>query len=418
MSETRPVCAVVDAWSTGRFLYPGFTAAGWDVIHVRSRPEPPDGLKASFVDHPYLAVVRHEGDVAATAERVAAHRPRQLLAGSESGVLLADALGEALGLPGNGARSSPARRDKHRMAQALRAAGVPAVEDQIADRVEDAVAWAVTRDRWPVVVKPPDSSGTDNVVVCQDAVAVREAAELVLSSRNFADAPNQRVLVQGYLGGDEYIVNTVSWGGAHYFTDIWRCAKQRRGSAQIYDLEELLPFDGPEQAEIVPYVTSVLDALGVRFGPAHTELIHTDRGPILLEVGARLHGSFDPAPVAACVDHDHVAATLLAYTRPDEFQPLCGRPYRLRKRALCVMLVAPESGRLDGMPGDAAVRGLSSYFSTLMMVKVGGRIQSTVDLWTCPGMVYLVHPDRDVLEQDYRTIREMERGSLFAIAKA
>jgi biotin carboxylase len=266
------------------------------------------------------------------------------------------------------------------------------------------------------VVKPPDSSGTDNVIVCADAAAVRESAELVLRSANFADVPNRRVLVQGYLSGDEYIVNTVSWDGAHYVTDMWRCAKQRRGSSQVYDREELLPFEGVEQAGIVPYVTSVLDALGIRFGPAHTELIYTPEGPTLLEVGARLHGSFDPAPVAACVDHDHVAATLLAYTRPDELRALCGRPYRLRRRALCVMLISPESGRLEGIPGEAAVRGLPSYFSTLMMVKVGGPIRSTVDLWTCPGMVYLVHADPQVLEEDYRTIRELERQDLFAIA--
>jgi biotin carboxylase len=38
----------------------------------------------------------------------------------------------------------------------------------------------------------------------------------------------------------------------------------------------------------------VLDALGIRFGPAHTELMLTKEGPLLIEIGARLDGSDAP----------------------------------------------------------------------------------------------------------------------------
>ena len=36
-------------------------------------------------------------------------------------------------------------------------------------------------------------------------------------------------------------------------------------------------------------------------------------------------------------------------------------------------------------------------------------IARTVDVFSTPGLLLLVHPDRDVLERDYRRFREMER---------
>jgi hypothetical protein len=39
----------------------------------------------------------------------------------------------------------------------------------------------------------------------------------------------------------------------------------------------------------------------------------------------------------------------------------------------------------------------------------------TVDLFTSPGIVYLVHDDRAVLEDDYQRIRSIEDRGLFAL---
>jgi len=42
------------------------------------------------------------------------------------------------------------------------------------------------------------------------------------------------------------------------------------------------------------------------------------------------------------------------------------------------------------------------------MAEPGDLITPTVDLFSCPGIIYLVHPDRDVLQRDYERIRELE----------
>ena len=44
----------------------------------------------------------------------------------------------------------------------------------------------------------------------------------------------------------------------------------------------------------------MLDALGIRFGPAHTEVMLTATGPVLVESGARMHGSVPDEIVDRC----------------------------------------------------------------------------------------------------------------------
>jgi biotin carboxylase len=415
MTRTRPVCVIVDAWSTGRFLPTGFAAAGWDCVHVRSLREPPVALRASVVDHPYRDEIVHDGDLRRTLSLLARHEPRHVLAGTESGVELADALANGAGLPGNDVRRSAARRDKYLMLETIRAASLRAADQRLSGEPDDIARWAAERDTWPIVVKPRASSATDNVSVCETVADVRRAAEIVIRSDDFLGRPNDMALAQEYLDGVEHIVNTVSWDGCHHVTDIWRCRKQRRGSAQLYDLEELLPLEGSEQASMVSYTAAVLDTLGIRYGPAHTELVLTDRGPSLLEVGARLHGSIDPAAVAACVDHDQVAATVLAYTRPDDFRAVCGRPYRLRQHSICVLLVSPGRGRLTCLPGYEELRALRSYQSSMFSARIGDFIEDTVNFITCPGMVYLAHPDSRIVWQDYQRVRDLEATTLFKI---
>ncbi|HEU4701710.1 MAG TPA: hypothetical protein VFS37_04440, partial [Conexibacter sp.] len=124
MSGAARTAVVVDAYSTGARLAPRFKAAGLDVVHVQSNPNESPFYIERLRRGDFVENVVHEGDLEATAERVAAHEPAFVVVGSEPGVLLSDALSERLGLPSNGTALSRARRDKHEMATSLRRAGL------------------------------------------------------------------------------------------------------------------------------------------------------------------------------------------------------------------------------------------------------------------------------------------------------
>jgi len=72
----------------------------------------------------FVAEIADACEPFATAARLRELGVSSVLAGSESGVELADRLCAILGTPGNGWRRSHARRDTFEMTQALRAADV------------------------------------------------------------------------------------------------------------------------------------------------------------------------------------------------------------------------------------------------------------------------------------------------------
>lgn len=412
---SRRVAVVVDAYSTGARLAPRFHAAGLDVVHVQSSAQPPDFYLRALKREDFVANVIHEGDVEVTAEQLARFDPAFVVVGSEPGVLVSDALSERLGLPSNGTRLSAARRDKHLMAQALRAAGVRAIEELKTGDAEKAVAWAVRRGDWPVVVKPCDSAGTDGVALCETPDAIRAAFAETLGRPNALHGSNEQLLVQELLRGTQLFTDSISWGGVHHVSECWRDNKRRLGDAFVYDYEELLDPRGEQQDQVIPYVHSVLDALGIAYGPAHTEVMLTAGGPVLVECGARMHGSVRDDVIDRCTP-SHVTVTVDAYLDPASVERRAAAGYTLAAASYCVMLISHQEGRIVAEAGMKEVEQLESFAGTISMAGPGDTITPTVDLFSCPGIIYLVHPDRDVLQRDYDRIRELEeRIGMFSL---
>ncbi len=415
MSDGR-TGVVVDAYSTGAKLAPRFAEAGIEVVHVQSDPDMPGFYLASFRPEHFVENVVHQGDLEATAARIAAHDPDFVVVGSEPGVALSDALSERLGLPSNGSAGSRARRDKHAMAEALRAAGLRAVEELKTGDPAEAAAWARERDEWPVVVKPLDSAGTDGVTLCEDPAAVEAAFAAILGRPNALQGANEELLVQEMLRGTQFFVNSVSWEGQHRVSEVWQDNKRRIAGNLVYDYEELHPRHGERQDAVVDYVEQVLDALGIRFGPAHTEVMLTDTGPVLVESGARPHGSTRDDVIDRCTP-SHAAITAEAYIDPGSVARHAGTPYELKAANYCVMLISQHEGQIVGAEGLRKIEALPTFAGSIAMSGPGDELKRTVDLFSCPGMIYLVDPDRERLKADYDRLRELEAEGLYELAE-
>jgi hypothetical protein len=413
-AAARRVAVVVDAYSTGSRLAPRFRAAGLDVVHVQSNPNESPFYIDRLNRDDFVENVVHHGDLEATAAAVASYDPAFVVVGSEPGVLLSDALSERLGLPSNGTELSRARRDKHEMANALRRAGLRAVKELKTGDVRAAIAWAVDHDDWPVVVKPLDSAGTDGVSLCETPDAIRRAFADVLGRPNALQGANEQLLVQEMLKGVQLFTDSISWDGVHHVSECWRDTKIRIQGNLAYDFEELLDASGEQQDQVIPYVHQVLDALQIKYGPAHTEVMLTKDGPVLVESGARLHGSIRDDVVDRCTP-SHVTVTVEAYLDPETVLERAQRPYELAAASRCVMLISHQGGRVVSDAGLRAVESLPSFAGSISMAQPGDVITPTIDLFSCPGMIYLVDPDRDVLERDYDRLRELERDGLFEV---
>ena len=240
--EPRQVVIVVDPMSTGQALAQKLIDRGTGVIAVYSDTSEilkefmahiPPSLTREFIAsifHPAclenaLSITQGALEALGMSSRIVA-----VLPGAETGVLLADALSSELGLRSNGLCQSLARRNKYAMGERIRESGLRAVKQCSALIWADVEAF-IEREilarssssscEFQVIVKPEESAGSEDVFLCTTMAEVQAAFGTIQGKVNNLGLENTKVLVQEYLDGTEYVVDTVSRDGQHKIVAIW-----------------------------------------------------------------------------------------------------------------------------------------------------------------------------------------------------
>ncbi|MGE7439070.1 ATP-grasp domain-containing protein [Kitasatospora sp. NPDC001175] len=407
--------AVVDAFGTSFGFTGAFGAVGGEVIQLRSAPEPPVGVDP-VDERAFSHVLVHDDELDELTAKLVELEPVAVLAGRETGVELADALSERLGLPSNGTALSTARRDKYVQIETIKTHGVPGMRQLRTDDEAELLAWHEELG-GTVVVKPLRGYWGDGVSFC-DAPQESVAALRGLRSRRMVlGEPITEVVAQEYLVGAEYIVNTVSCAGVHQLTDAWRTERiQANGVRDLVTAQVLLRSDEQPVGELFDYGRRVLDALGIRYGAAHLEIKLTPDGPRLVEAGARLSGL--PYYTAEVLGEGQLEWTVDAYVRPERFRARAGRPYQRRHAFAWAALVAPASGRLRGYRALDQLKGLASFRDLAVLVKPGDEITPTTYDRGYPVTLTLSHSVDAVLQRDLNTVRYLDGPGMYEITPA
>jgi hypothetical protein len=245
------------------------------------------------------------------------------------------------------------------------------------------------------------------------------------------------VLLQELIFGPQYVVDTVSCDGRHFLSGLWLYGRPG-WSQQVLDsahggpwpdalahltwddinyaavgsnAKQILPGVGEIAEVLFDYASRALDALGIRFGPGHFELMWVDGGPVLVEVGARLHGAPSTHWMCRiCTGTSQIDQTIDAYLRPSHFFRTARRSYTLRYQGYKYRLHPWRKGFFEGFRGLDRIERLPSFRGFYYMT--GPRPLAPLD---CVGVVALIHPDEDVLQSDRRSIHELETQDLFEV---
>lgn len=234
----------------------------------------------------------------------------------------------------------------------------------------------------------------------------------------------RRCLCRSFLKGKEYVVDSVSLEGQHKCVAIWEYDKRPINGAQFvyFGMRLYQSDDGARESKMVDYVHSVLDALGVRHGPTHAEVmwLEGEDVPCLVEVGSRPHGGEGTFVelVEPIVGYSQVSVMLDAFDKPYRFHRLPKRPAAFSGLAMEVDFVSREEGTLACYLLLPEVKRLPSFKSMEIKVPVGGRLERTIDFLTTPGCVMLVHQDRKVVEADNEWINRMQAEGKFYSSRA
>jgi hypothetical protein len=184
-----------------------------------------------------------------------------------------------------------------------------------------------------------------------------------------------------------------------------------KGAGRIYDRAELMELDGKVQDELRGYAAKALDALKIKYGPAHCEIMYTKKGPALIEMGARIDGSnvYSNQKRVQIFDRHQLELTVDAFCSPEQFLKRVGRPNKIIKRAFEVYLQSDTEGTLKGFRHLDKIRGLPSYWEMHLKLAPGDKLKMTIDMSTMPGIVWLAHDDKAQLLSDYNTVRTLEK---------
>jgi len=273
------------------------------------------------------------------------------------------------------------------------------------------------------------SHGGANVYVCKDADALAEAVSQLLSP--CLRPTDEPVLLQEFLDGQEYMVDCVSIDGAHLVVSMWSLSKTRAENGFAYDYAQMLPYEttvNSEHQRLYSYVFRCLDALGLRNGASHSNIVVGEQGPCLIKASARMHSAMGPALWSKCAGRDQAQPYLVVdiFTESGlrtasrlEAVKAGRRPYDLAQVSALVDLHCHVGGVLvDSIEASAGawLRTLSSYYCLRTFVEEGDAVVPTTNLSTSLGFVVLVGCTSEEIQKDFSEIRRRERcGELYKI---
>jgi formate-dependent phosphoribosylglycinamide formyltransferase (GAR transformylase) len=309
---------------------------------------------------------------------------------------------EALGIDGMGVEAARNFRDKSRMKDVFRAAGVSCARYGLASSAEEARRRA--RDiGYPLVLKPPAGAGARNTLRVDDERALDQYLQLMTPE---ATRP---LLLEEFVVGEEHSFDAVSVHGR----PVWHSLTHYRpGPLAVMENRwiqwtVLLPreVDHPRYDDIRRVGSEALRALGMGTGLSHMEWFRRRDGSIAIsEVAARPPG----AQFTTLISYAHDIDFYRAWARLmilDEFDP----PER-RYAAGIAFLRGQGRGRVQ------AVRGLEQAQKELGELVVEVRLprpgQSASDSYEGEGFVVLRHPDTKTVAAALERLVQLVRVEL------
>lgn len=202
---------------------------------------------------------------------------------SEYPQLAAARIAEALGVPTNCAVFAVENtRDKLLFRQLLAREGLPNVPFRLVGSVDELRDFQ-RQVGGPVVVKPVSGAGSEGV---RQAGADSELDEAFAHA---AGAGRGGVLAEKYIGGQEYSIESMSRDGRHEIAAVTR--KTVGALPYFVEMGHVQPgTPGGADPALAELIERMLDALGHRHGPAHTEIKVNADGIHVIESQVRLGG--------------------------------------------------------------------------------------------------------------------------------
>jgi biotin carboxylase len=312
---------------------------------------------------------------------------------TEPGVEPVGLIAEWLGLRGISHHCARLMRDKEAMRAHL--TGRPGAV--AAEPVEglDSLREFGERHGHPFVVKPVDAAASFGVRLVRGPDEIEDAWRDIVRLRGstahkFANYfPMGRFLMEEYLDGPEYSVESLSFDGRH----VPLAVTEKATHGNFVESGHALParLAEPDEAAVLACVTDFLDVVDLRHGPAHTEVKLTARGPRVIESHGRPAGDRIMELVEAAYGVDIEAYTV---GWAAGVLPALEAPPEPRAAAATRFLTAAP-GLVTGVDGVEEVWAHEGVFRVDIAVSVGDSIGPLEASWDRTGQILVTAADTE-----------------------
>jgi len=190
----------------------------------------------------------------------------------------------ALGLPGISPETAVKATDKAEMIKVFEEKGVEHPWFYVINTPEDFMAIK-KKLTFPCIIKPTDNAGSRGVVLVNDESEMEKAY-----SYSREQSRGGAVICEEFLRGSEVSVEIIAFNGvinvlqvtdkittgAPHFVEMGHTQPSRLGKANVDAISDL--------------ACRAVKAVGIENGPAHVEIMLTEDGPKMIELGARMGG--------------------------------------------------------------------------------------------------------------------------------
>ncbi len=399
----RPV-VVVDPLEAGIELAPAFKTRGIPAIAVNFQTPDCPGFGTEVQTSDFIEVIFDQPNL---VEVLRKYNPIAVIPGTEEAVPLADHLTEILTPQfANDPQKSLNRLHKAFMQKALQEAGVPALKTLNTSSENEVETWIKENELSdsPLIIKPPMSYGSDKVFHIPAKGDWKMFFNRVLTEpAKLNEKFSETVVVQEQAIGTEFAVGTVSAKGKHHLVHLVKYNKtSSQGRKTVFDYVEFVSYSEKEHGELFDYTQKALDALGIRWGAVHNEIILTKKGPRLIDSSPRMMGGPVIGFAREATGSSQADKLVEIYIDGD-----VQKEFVFKKSVVPVFLKSPAQGIMSNIEVFAEVPQLQTLFKEYIWFKNGDVVPHTVDYLTSIGIIAL-SGDRERIFLDYQKIRNME----------
>ena len=172
-------------------------------------------------------------------------------------------------------------------------------QDSLTDKLKDF--------KYPVIIKPAsDSAARRNMAFASNINEVEKQLDILFTQDNiFSNKTHTNFIIQEYIEGEEFVVNSVAINNQHKIAGV---LKNKKVGNRFLGLISITSNDIERGLKVVDYHNQCMQHLKLTYGMVHAEYIIDNKSgqPYILEVNNRIAGANIPYISNKCYHSDEV----------------------------------------------------------------------------------------------------------------